>query len=129
MKLIAEFEILGLPQTVNAIGRKHWSAKVKEAKKWKELVVQQCILAGIGGLKLAQASLELTRCSSMETDFDNLASSFKHVLDGLTVAGVIVDDKPSVIGSPTFVWQKTKPGDGRIRVKIWARSGSTGKDE
>lgn len=127
MRIIAEFEILGLPQTVNAIGRKHWAVKVKEARKWKQLVVTECILAGIGGLNLAQASLELTRYSSRETDFDNLASSFKHVLDGLTAAGVIVDDKPSVIGSPTFIWQKVKPGDGRIRVKIWARSGSDDK--
>lgn len=119
MKLIAEFSISGLPATINAIGRKHWAFKVKEARQWKRLVVEQCVLARVFGVKLEKAILEFTRHSSQELDFDNLAGSFKHVLDGLVEAGVIIDDKPSIIGSPTFIWQKTKPGEGKVTVKVF----------
>ncbi len=119
MKLIAEFDIWGLPETINSIGRKHWAVKVKEAKRWKRLVYEQCIFKKIVGLEMPKATLEFTRHSSRECDFDNLASSFKHVLDGLVMAKVIIDDKPSVIGSPTFMWNKVGPKDGHITVKIY----------
>lgn len=124
MKLIVEFELNGLPQTVNAIGRKHWSVKMKEAQKWKKLVVLACRQAGVHDLRLSTASLELTRFSGRECDFDNLAGSFKHVVDGLVAAGLIIDDKPSVIGSPTFIWQKCPRFEGKIRVKVFAHSDS-----
>lgn len=118
MTKVAEFEIPGLPMTINAIGRKHWSYKAKEAKRWKNLVLEQCVFMRIYGINLGSAVLIFTRHSSQETDFDNLASSFKHVLDGLVHAKVIVDDKPSVIGSPTFIWKKAPKGDGKITVEI-----------
>ncbi len=115
---VVEFTLFGLPKTINEIGRKHWSFKYKEAKHWKQLVYQICVFHRIEALKLEKATLEFTRHSSREPDFDNLAGSFKHVLDGLVVAGVIKDDKPSVIGSPTFRWEKTKIKGGFITVKI-----------
>lgn len=50
---------------------------------------------------------------------DGLVSGFKHVIDGLVVAGVIVDDKPSVIGQSQYRWtyRPSKQG-GMISVKI-----------
>ena len=119
MKLVAEFNIYALPQTINAIGRKHWGLKVKEAKRWKRLVGEQCIFKNIHGLGLKTARLELTRRSSKEPDFDNLASSFKHVIDALVESYVIVDDKPSVISSPVFIWEKAKMKEGSITVRIF----------
>lgn len=118
-KKVGEFCLFGLPKTINEIGRKHWSFKYKEANLWKGLVYHACVLNKIASLELEQASMELTRHSSREPDFDNLAGSFKHVIDGLVEAGVIVDDKPSVIGSPVFKWEKTKIKGGFITVKVF----------
>jgi hypothetical protein len=118
MTKVAEFEIQGLPMTINAIGRKHWSFKMKEAKRWKNLVLEQCVFMRIYGINLGSAVLVLTRHSSQESDFDGLASSFKHVIDGLVLAKVIVDDKPSIIGSPTYIWKKAPKGQGKITIEI-----------
>lgn len=120
MKLVADFHIQGLPATVNQLAYKHWRYRHKEATRWKSLVYQLCLVNRIQGLNLAKAQIELTRVSARECDFDNLAGSFKHVLDGLKAAQVIVDDRPSVIGSPTFIWEKGKQKDGKIRIRIWS---------
>lgn len=118
MKLLAEFEIKGAPKTVNSLVRMHWAAKYNEAKRWKQCVGICCRQLKINGMRLKKATLEFTRFSSREPDFDNLAGSFKHILDGLVEAEVIVDDKPSVIGSPIFAWEKCKRSEVRIRVRI-----------
>jgi len=115
--LIAEFEIHGLPKTRNQMSY-NWRACHAEAKKWKNHVIGQCEFLGITGLKLTNAKLTFIRCSSKELDWDNLITSFKHVLDGLTEAGVILDDKPSVIGQPQFFWERCPPKQGKIKIRI-----------
>ncbi len=111
-----EFKLMGLPKTTNAnIGS--WRARHGRAKKWKDAVV----LATKGKAPanpLSRARLTLTRHSSVEPDFDGLVSSFKHVIDGLTEAGIIRDDKMSVIGQPTYFWQVTGRGSGFITVVV-----------
>jgi hypothetical protein len=119
MILVGEFEISGLPRTINQIGRAHWAIKAKEAKLWKYLVLEQCVYHRLVDMRLHKAELEFTRISSREPDFDNLASSFKHVMDGLVMAKVIIDDKPSVIGSPTFKWEKASRKEVRVKVRIF----------
>jgi len=119
LKLLCEFEIKSLPPTINEIGRKHWAVKSNIAKRWIALVWHCCVLHKVAELDLLMARLELTRHSSRECDFDNLASSFKHVIDGLVRARVIRDDKPSIIGSPVFKWEKAKKGQGKITVKVF----------
>lgn len=112
---IFEFEIPGLPKTTNSGGRDHWKAKAREAKKWKSMVA---IVVSKPPSPLTKARLTLTRCSSGECDFDGLVSSFKHVIDGLVDAGVIVNDKFSAIGQPTYQMEKASPGKGKIKVKV-----------
>lgn len=119
MKLLAEFTISGLPNTINAIGRKHWTIKHRVSKIWHRLVVDQCVLHKISNLWLTKADLEFTRHSTTEPDYDGLVSSFKHVIDGLVLAHVIDDDKPSVIGNPKFFWNKAPRGKGFITIKIF----------
>lgn len=118
MKSIATLTINYLPKTINAIGRKHWSFKQIEAKKCKGLVMVQCVVNRIVDLNLSKASLTFTRHSSREPDFDNLAGSFKHILDGLVEARVIQDDRPSIIGSPVFKWEKCAEKLGHITIMI-----------
>lgn len=112
-----KIELKGLPKTTNSGGRSHWAVKAKEARKWKTYV-----LATIGNDKpdspLKKAKLTCLRASSVEPDFDGLVSSFKHIIDGLKAAGVIEDDKPSVIGQPKFKWMKVAPGNGFCVITI-----------
>lgn len=115
--LIAEFEILGLPKMRNQMSY-NWRAAQAEAKKWKKLTSIKCLQLGIQDINLSKAKLTLTRCSIKECDFDGLVSGFKHVLDGLVESKVIVDDRMSVIGQPTFKWEKASPKQGKIRIRI-----------
>jgi hypothetical protein len=114
-----EFDMLGLPKTTNSIGRAHWTVKAKEARRW---ITEVCV--AVGSRKpvepLPKARLMLTRYSSAEPDFDGLVSSFKHVIDGLIHAQILASDKPSVIGSPTYAWQKCPPRAGKITVIVEA---------
>lgn len=118
MELIAEFSIEGLPKLTNQSYRSHWRSRHAEAKKWKSLVTAHCLDKGITNLKLNSAVLTFKRHSSVEPDFDGLVSGFKNVIDGLKVSGVIIDDKPSIIGSPTYLWEKCAKGEGKITIKI-----------
>lgn len=111
------FVLPGLPKTVNAIGRKHWAAKVREARMWKRLV---WLVARPTRPKapLSKAKLTLTRVSSVCPDSDGLVSSFKHVIDGLIEAGIIENDKYENVGMPSFVWEKGEPGKGFVRILV-----------
>lgn len=118
LRFIGEFYIPDLPPTVNVMMSWHWAKKHKHARIWKNAVIMECMSRDICHLNLNKASLTLTRHSSREIDADNLAGSWKWVLDGLVEAGVIVDDKPSIIGSPIFQWQKAKPMMGGVNIRI-----------
>ncbi len=114
MRLIAEFSIPGSPELPNKVMYKHWAIKRKNAVKWKNLVIQQCILARIAGLGLDHAVLTFIRHSSKQCDFDNLVSSFKACQDGLVKANVIQDDKPINIGQPSYRWMYRPRKEGNL---------------
>lgn len=111
------FELPGLPKTTNSGGRAHWAMKVREANSWKR-AVYVTIRSRLPLAPCQRATLTLTRMSSSEPDFDGLVSSFKHVIDGLVEAGVLVSDKPSVIGQPIYKWERAPRGQGRIKVTV-----------
>lgn len=112
-----EFQIAELPRTTNAQNSMHWTAKARYVKHWHSLV-----RAAAGKLKpkkpLKTATLTLTRFSSCEPDFDGLVSSFKHVIDGLVVCGVLENDKFSNIGRSGYFWIKSSPKKGFIEVSV-----------
>lgn len=112
-----EFTISGLPKTGNQLLRGHWSVKHGHAKMWKMRVYKACWhLRPEKPLK--RAKLTLTRVSSVETDFDNRVSSFKPIIDGLVQAKVLAGDKQENIGQPSYVWERGKPGEGCVRVRV-----------
>ena len=55
-----------------------------------------------------------------EPDRGNLVHSFKPVVDGLIAkrAGVIEDDKPSVLVTERYEWRKCRRADARIEVWV-----------
>ncbi len=115
-----EFELKGLPRPTNQL-MVHWRVKHSHAKEWKLKVIHHVVLNKLAPSEpLTKAKLTLTRYSATEPDFDGLVSSFKHVQDGLIRAGVIADDKQSVIGQPTYLWEYVKRNAGKIKIKVEA---------
>jgi len=110
-------KIQGLPKTINAIGRQHHWIKIKEARKWKELVRIE-IGDNIPTKPLSQAHIACLRASSSCPDYDGLVSSFKHVIDALISSYVIEDDSMNHIGMPSFRWKKVKPKKGFIEITV-----------
>lgn len=114
-----EFEIKGLPKLPNQTLYKHWRVKHQEAKRWKGLVRNAVLLeCKAPATPFLRATVTLTRMSTREPDSDNLMSSWKHCIDGLVEAGVILNDKPSVIGTPVSLWQYAKRKDAKIKIKV-----------
>lgn len=115
-----QIEIPGLP-SLNAAANNHWRVRQAENKAWKARV-SNAVLVALGrwpSAPLQRARVVLTRCSTTEPDADNLASSFKFILDGLVMASVIADDKPSVIDA-VFQWERAPRGAGCVRVRVEA---------
>ena len=67
---------------------------------------------------LIKAKLTLIRATSIRPDFDGLVSGFKHIIDGLVLAGIIQNDKYENISWPSYDWEQAPPKHGFIRVTI-----------
>jgi Holliday junction resolvase RusA-like endonuclease len=90
--------------------------RLGHAKKWHKLVAR---FAAIKPTKpLPRAQIILVRATSRRPDFDGLVGSFKHVIDGLTEARIILDDSHECIGIPDYKWEKTSPKNSHIRVTV-----------
>lgn len=114
-----ELRINGLPKIISNGSKGSWRSAWAEARKWHRLILEAVVFSRQKPQKpLERARLQLTRYSSVEPDFDGLAISFKHVLDALIKAGVLVNDKVSNIGQPNYRWEKTKPGGGFITITV-----------
>lgn len=113
-----EFIVDRLPPLPNETMYRHWAVKRKIAQDWKQLIYLSVLDAGVPVKPLRFARVTLTRCSSRRPDWDNLASSFKHVLDGLIEARVLEDDSPNHIGCPLYQWRKTTQKAGHIVVCV-----------
>lgn len=114
-----DFTLVGLPDLQVAAGKGHWRGRQAETKRWHERVYAAVLEEGRPAQPLSRARVRFERHSTTEPDCTNLCASFKSVEDGLVRAGVIEDDKPSIIGSPEFVWVKAKRGQGKVRVQVW----------
>lgn len=112
-----EFTLNILPKTTNAGDRRHWAVKVREVASIHRLV-HLAIRPHLPAKPHERVKLTLTRHSSSEPDYDGLVSSFKHVIDGLVRAGFLANDKRENIGVPEFRWERAKPKQGRVCVRI-----------
>lgn len=113
------FEIAGLPKIITNGSKGSWRSSWGEARRWHRLVVDHVVLGRLAPIAPhSKARLKLTRYSSTEPDFDNLASSFKHVIDGLVKAGILENDKPANIGKPIYDWQRVPRKQGKITIEV-----------
>jgi Holliday junction resolvase RusA-like endonuclease len=125
---LLSFELRGLPPTLNA--RRHWRVKYQQDKQWKQDVrvevwrrfpSEEKLKAA--GFPLKAAHIICTRFSSNQCDFDNLAASFKPVIDSLKEL-IIWDDNPNVLKKNTdYFWEKAPPGKGKIKVEVFKLEG------
>ena len=110
-----------LPPLPNQMLRKHY-LRIKRMNDKTRAQMFPLIMQGRPDAPLETAKITLIRGSSREPDFDGLVGSFKAVLDGLVKAGIIKDDKVSVIGQPTYLWERTSPKKGYIRIQISSKN-------
>lgn len=111
-----EFELVGLPSTANS-HKAHWAVAGKERKKWRLATKMRTFLQR-PSQPLTACRLTCTRFSSSEPDHDNLVQSFKSVIDGLKDAGIIKDDKSSIVKERKYLWEKVARDEGRISVLV-----------
>jgi hypothetical protein len=110
-----ELEIKGLPP-MNSARNVHWRVAQREKKLWQELVH-----LGVVGKKppapLPFANIRCTRCSAAMPDADNLAHSFKTLVDAL-VGVVIEDDSPEHIAI-SYAWEDAPRNKGSVHIEVW----------
>lgn len=119
MGYVLEFMIPGLPKMANQLLRGHWRARHGHAVSWKSKV-RQAAEYRRPEKPLEKAKLTLVRVSSVQPDVDGLVSSFKHIVDGLVEAGILVNDKPENIGMPDYKWERGAQKAGHVKVKVEA---------
>lgn len=104
-----------LPLRLNEyIGRKYWIYK-NDKDKWS-IIVAGSMPRPVKPLH--KAIISFTRGSSKCPDYSGLVSSFKVIEDALIHCGVILDDNMDVIGKPDYIWVKTRPKEGFIKIEI-----------
>lgn len=119
--MVLKIEINGLPKILSNGSQKNFWARENHKKHWKRLTMLAVTAAGWGSRPaLTKAHAVFTRHSSREADFDNAVHSFKPVVDGLVQAGVLIDDKPSVL-TREYRWEKASPKKGKITIEIFER--------
>lgn len=111
-----EFELAGLPSTGNS-HKAHWAIAGKERKRWRDATRLRTFMQRPPE-PLTSCRIIATRYSGSEPDYDNLAHSFKSVIDGLKDAGVIKDDKPSIVLERKYLWERVPKKMGKIKVIV-----------
>lgn len=116
-------EVPGLPRLqVAGAGAAYGNpyARSAEVKRWKNAAMIKAAAAGLPDEPFARAWITCTRFSSAREapDYDNLVASFKPIVDGLVLVGVLLDDNPDVIVGRTYNWKPASPRHGKIVVLV-----------
>lgn len=114
-----QYDLPGLPKGLNGSHGHHYAAAAIR-KKWRKMSASGALGVGVPKEPLARCRIVCTRFSSSEMDYDNLVSSFKPIVDGLKDAGVILDDKSSVIVERSYRWEKVPAKSGHVRIAVEA---------
>jgi hypothetical protein len=112
-----EFDLPGTPKPPNQLlGRSYW-AKHKNAILWKRAVLMAA-QNKLPKAPLTKVKLSFIRFSNRKLDFDSCVASMKPIADGLTEAGIIIDDRWSVTGVWDVDQGDAKKGAEFIRVRV-----------
>ena len=102
---IAGIRINDVPPLPNQLLYAHWGVKFRAAKRWKQRAKDACTSLGMKKLT-GRPTIFLCRHTKVEPDYDNLVTSFKHVLDGVVLSGIIEDDGPDYIET-VYIWTRS----------------------
>lgn len=112
-----DINLPGLPETTNQVLAMGLRARMRRKAYWKDLVWK--LTAGKRpAVPLARATLTLIRCSTTRPDPDGLVSSFKHIIDSLTLSRVLENDRHENIGFPNYGWAHAKMGAGHCLIIV-----------
>lgn len=116
MKIVLDMPFV-LP-SLNRQWREHWSKRAA-----LKLRCQQEIIAALPPGERAKGPrtacrLRIHRYAPRLLDFDNLVGAHKVLIDSFVELGLIADDKPAVIGTPTYIQQTTRGAVARTVVTI-----------
>ena len=89
----------------NGLLRTHWAKRRKLVETWAWLFRAQTTNRHAGQVEIQIIHYHIGRAIQ---DYDNLVSTLKLPLDALVKAGIIADDKMSVIGVPTIEQVRVK---------------------
>ena len=115
------FEVPGIPASPNATRRLNFHRNAAEANAWKDAT---CIALFDAGKKrpgrLASVRIVLTAMTKTRgrRDPDNFAAACKPIIDGLVLAGVLVDDSFAVIRE--LVVRHELAGRNAVRIEVWS---------
>ena len=115
MKYFHAFKIKGLPRRPNG-SHGHWARINAERKKWHALVGHAISYKPKEPIK--QCRVTCIRSTADLVDYDNLVMSFKPVIDGLVIHGIIQDDSMRVIVDRRYCFEKTTRKDAHITVCV-----------
>jgi len=115
---MASFEVPGIPASPNVTRTRNFHLNASQAKDWKTATI-----AAVGGrhpetplpsVRLVLVALTKTRG---RRDPDNFAAACKPIIDGLVLAGVLVDDSFAVIRE--LVVRREQADRNAVRVEVW----------
>ena len=106
---------MGLPKLPNG-SHGHWASVNRYRRTWHQLVSNAI---GFKPKKpLEKVRVTCIRAASLKCDYDNLVMSFKPVIDGLVLAGIIKDDDMDTIVERRYSVQKTTRKDSHVTVCV-----------
>jgi len=86
------------PKSLNQTLGKHWRARHRETKRWREHIGKLCMVHGVSSPKLERAKITITRLSFRPIkDHDNFVGGCKPLLDALVTCEIIQDDDRELI--------------------------------
>lgn len=109
------FQLSKLPPSLNQMLRGHWRTRSAILKQFKTLAINEIKTQKAPAQPLVKYQIAFIRHTIRPLDFDNLAASFKPIMDALTVTNVIKDDKWGMTKNVVYDQVKAKT---KIEQKI-----------
>lgn len=87
--------------SLNRMLGEHWAKKRKQRMRWAWLTKAAVRRAQIWSPpKWPRARVRIERYGARILDADNFRAGTKFLMDSLVIEGIILDDKPEVVGEP-----------------------------
>jgi len=116
---MTSFEVPGIPKSPNVTRTRCFHVNSSQANDWKAAIVAAVADNGpevpLPSVRLVLVALTKTRG---RRDPDNFAAACKPIIDGLVLAGVLLDDSFNVIRE--LVVRHELAGRNAVRIEVWA---------